>query len=105
MDHPHDAILQQARRSFAAFYSTASPTDATWFDALVLAHVALTEGMKIPRQSHPDRIQLERDCDKTEREFMRAREQVRKCGTFRGLVPGDQKRIEAVLFQLFPPTT
>lgn len=104
MDHPHDAILQQARRSFVAFYSTATPTDATWFDALVLAHVSLTEGMMIPRDSYPDRMKLERDCNEVERRFMEARDRVRECSTFRRLVPGDRRRIEAVLFELFPPT-
>lgn len=104
MDHPHDAILQQARRSFAAFYNAATPKDATWFDALVLAYVALTEGLKIPRESYPNRRKLERDCDEAERRFMNARDRVRICSTFRSLVPGDQKRIQAVLFELFPPT-
>ncbi len=105
MDHPYDAVLQQARRSFAAFYDTATTTDATWFDGLVLAHVTLTEGMKIPRESLPDRLDLERACDEAEQRFMKARDAVRECSTFRRLVPGDQKRIEAVLFELFPPTS
>jgi hypothetical protein len=101
-----DPVLQEARRSFRAFYSIATPDDATWFDALIVAHAALTQGMSIPRELVPaeDRGDLEHACDDAERNFMQARDRVRECPTFRKLVLGDQRRIALVLFELYLPT-
>ena len=106
MDNADDDFLQDARQLFEAFYVVATPDDRTWFDALIRAHVALSRGTKIPREllSAAERGRLERACDKAERKFMEARDRVRECPTFRKLVPGDQRRIEAVLFELYPPT-
>jgi hypothetical protein len=42
--------------------------------------------------------------DDAERRVMTARDRVRDCPTFQKLAPGDQKRIAAILFVLFPPT-
>ncbi len=60
--------------------------------------------MGIPREHIQDRDGLERAVDGVERNFMLARDRVKACPTFRKLVPGDQRRIAAVLFELFPPT-
>ena len=64
------------------------------------------QGTTIPREIVPaaERADLERACDEVERRFMQARDQVRECSTFRALVPGDQRRIKTVLFELYPPT-
>ncbi len=104
MDHLHDEILQQARGIFPAFYKVATTDDETWFDALVLAHVRMNLAMRIPRMFHPVRRQLERECNEVEQRFMNARDKVRECPTFRALAAGDRKRIEAVLFEVFPST-
>lgn len=50
------------------------------------------------------RDEVERTGDKIEVAFMKARDRVRHCATFKKLVPGDQKRIEFVLFSPFLPT-
>ena len=106
MHNADDRFLQDARQLFDAFYAVATLDDRTWFDALIRAHVALSRGTTIPREvlSDAERSRLERACDKAERKFMEARDQVRACATFRKLVPGDRRRIESVLFDLYPPT-
>ena len=75
-------------------------------DALVHAWTNVTQGMKIPRErvSPEHRAELERVVNFAERTFMKARDRVRECSTFRQLVPGDQKRIAAIIFELYPPT-
>ena len=106
VETPNDRLLDEARHSFRAFYSVVTPDDATWFDSLVLAWAALRNGISIPREfvAADERNSLERACDEAERKFMRARDRVRDCPTFRKLVPGDQRRIAAVLFELYLPT-
>jgi hypothetical protein len=49
--HP---VLEEARRSFSAFYRVATAEDQTWFDALVLAHVALTRAINVSRPTVVD---------------------------------------------------
>src|SRR5688572_27879193 len=48
--------------SFAAFFCIATPDDATWFDMLVLAHVALTRAINVARDTVADPDGLERAC-------------------------------------------
>jgi hypothetical protein len=73
-------------------------------DALLQTHAAVTLCIKAPRSpANPLRDHLERVTDATERAFTEARESVRGCETFRSLCPGDQRRIEAVLFEVYPP--
>ena len=101
-----DPILAEARRSFRAFYESATGDDAVWMDNLVLAWVALRQGVSIPREVVPtgERFKLEAACDKAERNFMHARDRVRECRTFHKLAPGDQRYIASVVFELYPPT-
>ena len=75
-------------------------------DALVRARTNVTQGLKIPREqvSPEHRAELERVVNYAERTFMQARDRVRECSTFRKLVPGDQRRIAAIIFELYPPT-
>jgi len=44
--HP---LLEEARRSFGAFYDTATPDDAKWFDSLIMARQAFTSASNFPR--------------------------------------------------------
>ena len=72
----HHPVLQEARRGFVAFYTTASTNDQQWMDTLVLAHVTFNQAFGVRRDLIPaaERPSLERVCDKVELEFMRARE-------------------------------
>jgi hypothetical protein len=73
-------------------------------DVLQQTHAALNLLIKEPRNpTNPLRDHLERVTDATERAFTAAREAGRGCETFRGLCAGDQRRIENVLFEVYPP--
>ena len=87
---PNDPVVQEARRTFAAFCGSATVADAMLMDALVHAWTAVTQGMTTPREgvSAEHRAELERVVDFTERTFMKARDRVRECSSFRQLVPG-----------------
>ena len=69
-----------------------------------MAHVALTQGIKADRTTVADSAARERVCDQVEREFMKLRDRVGACSSFRKLGPGEQRRIATILFELFPPT-
>lgn len=103
IDNPIPRLLAEARRSFPAFYATATPDDRTWLDVLVLAHFSLNEGATAPREFLPDRAAFERTVDETERRYMQARDNVRTCATFAKLQSGEQARIADNLFEPLPP--
>lgn len=95
--------LADARNLFRAFYSTASGDDAVLMDRLLCVHAAVTLAIDYPHMpGDPLRGELEKVTDTTERAFTELREAVRSCRTFRRLCEGDQRRIENVLFELFP---
>ena len=62
---PSDPMLQEARRTFAAFYGSATAIDTMLMDALVHAWVNVTQGLKISREGVPaeQRAELERVVD------------------------------------------
>jgi hypothetical protein len=97
--------LRESRVLFRAFYAGASADDAAAMDVLVKAYVSVMLGILLPRRNVSDsiRMRIERDCDQAEREFLKARDQVRGCRTFLSLSSGDQKRV-ATLFELHMPT-
>jgi len=96
------ALLKQARQEFRAFYSTATPLDAEYLDAVVMLRQALQIGVSAPRPplGSPIREGLERTCDITERAFMDAKAALMQCCTFRWLPRADQMRIAGILFTL-----
>ena len=102
---PNEGTLELARRSFRAFYSIATPEDALWMDALVLSWTAFVQNTTIPRQilSEGIRDHVERTGYKVELLFMRVRDRVRECPTYKKLVDGDQRRIALILFDPFLP--
>ena len=106
MFDPYDELRAEARRSFRAFYTVATPHDAPLLDSLVIAYVTLRQATNIPRELIPaqERTVIERDCNEVEQRFMIACERVQQCATFRKLVPGDQRRIKAILFDFNAPT-
>lgn len=53
LNQPTDPALEQARASFRAFYSIASPEDTDWMDALYLSWIAFLQNMSLPRPSLP----------------------------------------------------
>lgn len=97
--------LRESRHLFHGFYVRASVEDAAAMDVLVMAYISVTLGILVPRRQMPagTRMSIERNCDRAEREFLRARDQVRDCETYRTLSPEEQKRV-ASLFELFVPT-
>ena len=105
-DQPTDPVLEQARTSFRAFYSIAPPDDALWMDALVLSWTAFVQNTTIPRHVLPEAVRddVERTGNRVELLFMKVRDRVRECATFKKLVPGDQQRIVMALFDPFLPT-
>jgi hypothetical protein len=88
--------LRESRVLFRAFYAGASADDASAMDVLVKAYIAAMLGIFLPRKNVSDstRMQIERDCDHAEREFLRARDQ--------NLSSEDRKRV-ASLFELHMP--
>lgn len=97
--------LRESRVLFRAFYAGASVDDAAAMDFLVKAYISAMLGILLPRKNVSDsrRMQLERDCDQAEREFLQARDQVRSCLTYRSLASKDRRRV-ASLFELHMPT-
>ena len=97
-----DAYIEFARQEFRAFYSAADTADAAKFDRLLHLHRVLGEAYKVwsvpgvPPTQHNERAAMH--------EFLRTRFDVQSCGTFNRLCLCDQKRIEAILFNPFPPT-
>ena len=75
---PIDPTIEQARTSFRAFYSIATPDDALWMDALVLSWKAFVENTTIPAGSTgaPLRDHVERTVNEVEQNFMKSRDQV-----------------------------
>lgn len=99
----HD-LLAPIRDLYGAFYSAATPADALRMDMLLCMHAAVTLAIQAPRNPvNPIGPELERVTFDVEQAFTTARELVRECPTFRGLCEGERKRIEATLFDLFPP--
>ncbi len=70
---------------------------------LIRMFTLLTLAINEPRVPGNPRHELEKVTDATDQGFAAAREAVRGCQTFRNLCPGDQRRIENVLFSPFPP--
>jgi hypothetical protein len=97
--------LRESRILFRPFYSAASIDDAAAMDLLVKAYISATLGILLPRRfMDPEaRMRVERDCDRSEREFLHARDEVRACRTFQSLTAEDQKRV-ASLFELTMPS-
>ena len=106
VDDPYTELLAGTRPMFRAFYSTATAEDSTLLDSVIVASVTLRQATEIPRSEIPpgDRIEVERQTNEVERRFMTACQRVRECATFRKLVPGDQRRISAILFEFKFPT-
>ena len=106
MDDPYAELLANARPLFRAFYSIATPGDSKHLDLLIAAYVTLRQATSIPRDLIPadERTNVELQCNEVERRFMIACECVRNCATFQKLVPGEQRRLKAVLFDFTGPT-
>ena len=81
----------------------ATVDDAMLLDALVMAHLTLSLGIRTPRErlTATERRKLERGCDESERRFMHVRECVRDCPTFSALRRADREVIVGVLFDPF----
>jgi hypothetical protein len=93
------------RISFRSFYDNATPDDALWMDALVLGFAAFVKNTVIPRQVLPERLRahVERTGNEVEHVYMKVRDQVRRCSTFKNLPVVDRQRIATVLFDPFSP--
>jgi hypothetical protein len=96
--------LADARKEFRGYYSIATTPDAVLMDELINMFTLLTLAINHPRDpGNPMRHELEKVTDATDQGFAAAREAVRSCQTFHNLCAGDQRRIENVLFEVYPP--
>lgn len=86
-----------------AYYHIAELDDALAMDAVML-HYVMRRIVNQDRTSQPFRVRVgvKRTCNATEQAFMRTWETVRSGRAFQALVPGDQGRIKAVLFEGAP---
>lgn len=94
--------LTQARIRYRQFYDLASRQEGAFMDALVLAHVAFKEDMRIPRQTLPPgiRLEIEKMTDAFERLFTVLREAVRHSAAFARIDDAEQAKIERELFDV-----
>jgi hypothetical protein len=105
-DQPTDARPGTGEHLVPRVLSIATPDDALWMDALVLSWTAFVQNTTIPRHVLPEAVRdhVEHTGNQVEHLFMKVRDRVRECETFKKLVPGDQQRIATTLFDPFLPT-
>lgn len=100
-----DPRLAQARRDFPHYYVLASAEEAALMDALVLAHHALLENIRIPRQflSPNLRPDVEKTTDAIEGLYTVLRASVQGGGAFSQVNDAEQARMERTLFSVEAP--